>query len=451
LACPHFRRFSSCKTVNYRETLDFLNRRGNEVLGMHLGLHRIQTMMGAMGNPNMKFPALHIAGTNGKGSVAAMSESILRRAGWKTGLYTSPHLVRIEERIKIDGQEISPRTLARLATEIQKAELSLLERGALDRPLTFFEIVTAAAFLCFAQAKVDIAVVEVGLGGLLDATNVVAPQVCIITGISHDHQSFLGTTLAQIAAEKAGIIKPGIPVISGCRGESARRVILQKARAAKSQIYEIDKDCRIQIKGERDGCALINLHTPARDYARMRLSLAGEHQVRNAALAVMAMELLKDFPVQRVAVRRGLASTIWPGRMDSYRFPRRTLIDGAHNREGAQCLREFLSRSRESEIHLVFAALRDKDIKGMGACLFPLAQSIHLAQLSNARSAHPTEIKEAHRSFHDRIFTYENPQAALKSAWQKCSPRGLVVVSGSLYLIGALLPTIRKLNRTANM
>jgi dihydrofolate synthase / folylpolyglutamate synthase len=442
-------RLSPSKTVNYRKTLDFLARRGNEVLEIHLGLHRIQAVMAALGNPNNKFPALHIAGTNGKGSVAAMSDSILRHAGWKTGLYTSPHLVRIEERIKINGSEISPPALSRLITGVQKVEFSLLGRGALDRPLTFFEIVTAAAFLGFAKAEVDIAVVEVGLGGLLDATNVVAPRACIITGISHDHQSYLGTTLAQIAAEKAGIIKPGVPVISGCRPESARRVILQKARAAKSQTYEVDKDCKIQIAGERDGCALIDLHTPARDYARLRLSLAGEHQARNAALAVMAVELLKDFPVQRSAVRRGLASTIWPGRMDFYRFPRRTIMDGAHNVEGAQCLKEFLSKLRESEIHLVFAALRDKDIKGMGACLFPLAQSIHLTQLPNARSAYAEEIREMHRSFHDRIFTHENPQAALSSAWQKCSPRGLVVVSGSLYLLGTLLPMIQKRNRAS--
>ena len=434
--------------MNYRETLDFLNRRGNEVLGIHLGLYRIQTVMEALGNPNRKFPALHIAGTNGKGSVAAMSESILRHAGWKTGLYTSPHLVRVEERIKINGQEISPRTFARLTTEVHKKELALHAKGTLDRPLTFFEIITAAAFLCFARARVDIAVVEVGLGGLLDATNVVTPQACIITGISHDHQGLLGKTLAQIAAEKAGIIKPGIPVISGCRRESARRILLQKARAAQSHIYEVDGDCRIQIENERDGRALINLHTPARSYAHMWLSLAGEHQARNAALAVMGVELLKDFPVRKADVRRGLASTIWPGRLDSFRLPRRTLMDGAHNPEGAQSLRDFLSGRKESEVHLVFAALQDKDIKRMGACLFPLAQTIHLAQLSNARSAHPREVKEAHRNFHDRIFIHENPEAALKGAWQKCSPRGLVVVSGSLYLLGALLPLIRRLNRS---
>jgi len=403
-------------------------------------------MMEALGNPNMLFPAIHIAGTNGKGSVAAMSESILRRGGWKTGLYTSPHLIRIEERIQINGCEISARTLARLITTVQKEELALLRKGALEQQLTFFEVITAAAFLCFAQAKVDIAVIEVGLGGLLDATNVISPRACVITGISDDHQSLLGNTLAKIAAEKAGIIKPGIPVVSGCRRESARRIILQKARAAKSQIYEIDRDCRIQIECKRDGCTLINLHTPAGDYSHMHLSLAGEHQARNAALAVMAVQLLKNFPVKKEAVRRGLASTVWPGRLDFYRSPRRTLLDGAHNPEGSQRLREFLSRRRESEIHLVFAALQDKDIKRISTSIFPLATTIHLTQLSNARSAHPEKIRDEHESFRDRIFTYENPRAALKAAWKMCSPSGLVVVSGSLYLIGALLPTMRKQN-----
>lgn len=432
--------------MNHRETLDFLNRRGNEVLGIHLGLHRIRTTMEALGNPNLRFPALHVAGTNGKGSVAVMSESILRHGGWKTGLYTSPHLIRIEERIRINGREISPRAFARLTTEIQKKELSLLKKNALDRPLTFFEIITAVAFLCFARAKVDIAVIEVGLGGLLDATNIIAPRVCIITGISYDHQNLLGNTLAQIAAEKAGIIKSGVPIVTGCGSKSARRVIFQKARAAESQAYDIDRDCKIQVENPKDCCARINLHTPLRDYAHLRLSLAGEHQARNAALTVTAVELLKDFPVQRSAVRRGLASVSWPGRLDFYRFPRRTILDGAHNPEGAQSLRDFLLKRGESEIHLVFASLRDKDIRKMSACLFPLAASIHLSHLSNARSAHPKEIIETCRHSHNRISVYENPRAALRGAWKKCSPCGLVVISGSLYLLGDLLPMIRKLN-----
>jgi dihydrofolate synthase / folylpolyglutamate synthase len=446
-ACPSPSRLIPHKTVNHREALDFLARRGNEVLGIHLGLHRIRTVMQALGNPHLKYPALHIAGTNGKGSVAAMSESILRKGGWKTGLYTSPHLIRVEERVRINGRNISAHGFANLVTMVQVEESALLLNGSLERPLTFFEFITAVAFLHFARAHVDIAVVEVGLGGLLDATNIIYPQACVITGISYDHQDFLGNTLAQIAGEKAGIIKPGITVISGCGRPAARHVILRKARLAGAPVHELGKDFTFQIESQKGGCPVVTVRTPQRTYRRMRLSLAGNHQAGNAALAIRAIELLRSFPVPVSAVSRGLAATVWPGRLDFYRHPRRTLLDGAHNPEGAQRLRDFLTGNGEAEIHLVFSALQDKDIRKMSAALFPLARTIHLAPLSNARSADPHKVAAMHERFRDRIFVHGNPGEALKGAWSNCSSRGVVVVTGSLYLLGALLPAMQKLNR----
>jgi dihydrofolate synthase / folylpolyglutamate synthase len=433
--------------MNYKETLESLARRGNEVQMMHLGLHRTIAMMQALGNPHEQFRSIHIAGTNGKGSVAAMVESILNCAGWNTGLYTSPHLVRVEERIRISGRQISSRSFAALATRIAAAEEDLLRRHAMDRGLTTFEFLTCCAYLCFAEKKVDVAVVEVGLGGKLDSTNVIRPEVSVITGIALDHQNYLGNTLTKIAGEKAGIIKEGIPVVSGCCVEAPRRVIRKRAKEVGAPLMEICDDCTIEIKRMVRGRRSIDLHTPVRDYRNLRLSLAGEHQTRNAALAVMTTENLKSIRIKGRDIRRGLAKARWPGRLDEYDSSRRTLMDGAHNPEGAQLLREYLVEQKEKEVHLVFGAVRDKNIKKMGSYLFPLATTIHLSGIANSRSADPADIAKMHRPFRPLIRIHSNMHEALLAAWKQCSRSGLVVVTGSLYLIGELLPSVQRRSR----
>lgn len=399
------------------------------------------------GDPHLRFPSIHIAGTNGKGSTAAMADSILRSAGLKVGLFTSPHLQRPLERIRVDGREIRAAAFADLAARVRRRELKLLREGRLDIPLTYFEFVTACMFLHFAAARVNVAVVEVGLGGALDATNIVRPAVCVITGIALDHQELLGNTLPAIAREKAGIIKPGAPVISGVRQPQAARVVREHARAAGCKLLEIDRACRIAVTGIRGGLCRLDLETPRRRYRRLRLSLAGEHQVRNAALAVMAVESLDGFKIPAQAIRKGLGQTRWPGRLEEFRCARRTLVDGAHNAEGARALRNFLQRCAPPEIHLVFAALRDKDVRGMGRQLFPLASSIHLSPVANSRSADPQSVASLHRRFAARMRLHGNSAESLQAAWQECPPRGLVVVTGSLYLVGELLPLIRARSR----
>ncbi len=430
--------------MNYQQTLKFLALRGNEVSTMHLGLHRTAAMMTALGSPQNRYPSIHIAGTNGKGSVAAMCESILRHAGMVTGLYTSPHLVRVEERMRINGMQISPARFARVATQIRRVEAKLLKKGLLDRLLTTFEFLTGCAFLYFAEEKVDIALIEVGLGGQLDATNLVSPLVSVITGIALDHQYLLGDTLAKIAGEKAGIIKQDTPAVSGCCAPSPRSVIRKRARALNAPLTESCKDCRIRITGARRGRCVFDLKTPIREYRNLRLSLAGEHQVRNASLAVMTIEALKSFHIKVGDVRRGLAHTRWPGRLDEYRCRRRTLLDGAHNPEGAGLLRDFLVGRKEKEVHLVFGAVRDKDIRKIGAAVFPIVTSIHLTPLANTRSATPAEVAAMHKSFKPRMRIHRNMQEALYSAWKECSRSGLVVVTGSLYLVGELLPIVSR-------
>jgi dihydrofolate synthase / folylpolyglutamate synthase len=400
--------------------------------------------MHALANPQDKYPSIHIAGTNGKGSVAAMSESVLRHAGLVTGLYTSPHLCRVEERIRINGKQISPTSFAALASHIQSMEAGLLRTKVLDRPLTTFEFLTCCAFLCFAKQKVDIAVIEVGLGGKLDATNVIRPEVSVITGIALDHQNYLGNTLTKIAGEKAGIIKERIPVISGCGDPVPRRVIRNQAKTAHAPLLEMGFDLTIQSVRERRGFYAFDLKTPRGIYRNLRLSLAGEHQTRNAALAVMAMETLKSFRIRIEDIRCGLAETRWPGRLDEYAARRRTLLDGAHNPEGAKLLRQFLLERKETEIHFVFGAVRDKDIRTMSTTLFPLATCIHLTPLVNTRSADPNEIAKLFPRLQSRIKIHAGMREALHSAWRECSPSGLVVVTGSLYLVGDLLPLVQR-------
>jgi dihydrofolate synthase/folylpolyglutamate synthase len=371
-----------------------------------------------------------------------MSESILRYAGWKTGLYTSPHLVKLEERIRVNGRTISSARLCSLAARIQQEETALLRAGKIDRPLSYFEFITGSALLHFAQQRIDVAVVEVGLGGRLDATNVVDPAAAVITGIALDHEAILGDTIKKIAIEKAGIIKWGVPVISGCRGD-ARRVIQAQARKRSAPLLEIDRHCSIHTLRERDGRFTFDLNTPLRSYRGLHLALAGEHQIRNATLAVAAVEALHAFPVKAIDVHRGLSLARWPGRMDEYRIQRRTLLDGAHNAEGALLLKKHLLKQKAREIHLVFGVLRDKDFRKMGNCLFPLARSIHLTGLANSRAMKPEEIAQAHQRFLSRIRQHKKSREAIQAAWQECPRNGIVVVSGSLYLIGEILPWVQ--------
>ncbi len=427
--------------MNYGELLDELRRRGNEVQNIDLGLDRIATVMRALGDPQQDYPSLHIAGTNGKGSVAAMTESILRHAGRRTGLYTSPHLVRLEERIRIAGEPVSAQAFGEVASDVRRHEARLLRSGSLGRPLTYFEFVTACAFLQFARDKIDVAVLEVGLGGLHDATNIVQPSTCAITGISYDHQWLLGETLAEIAAEKAGIIKPGVPVAIGRQPVEARSVLRRKAREVGAPLLDADRDCWLEIRGIRRGRCTFDLATPKGLYPGLRLSLAGRHQSRNAALAVAALECMGS-PADLRSVRAGLARTRWPGRLDEYPARRRTLLDGAHNVEGARLLRDYLIEEGETRIHLVFGAVRDKDIAAMGRAIFPLAETIHLTRMSNTRTAEPADIAALHPRSRKRIRTHANSREALEAAWGECPRGGLVVVTGSLYLVGELLPHV---------
>jgi dihydrofolate synthase/folylpolyglutamate synthase len=395
---------------------------GLEQFGIKFGLANISAILRQLDRPELAFRSVHIAGTNGKGSVTAMTEAGLRAAGYRTARYTSPHLVSLNERFLIQGRAVTDEALIDAIETVRSAVETLRSNGTLDVQPTFFEVTTAAGFELFRRSAVEIAVVEVGLGGRLDATNVLMPEATAITSIALDHQLFLGSTLASIAREKAGIVKPGVPLVIGELDAEAEAVIAGIAR-------------------ER-GAPLIR--ALAADVATRHIGLAGAHQRANAAIAVRLLETLNRgrILVPTAAIEQGLQHPEWPGRLDSRRVAdfRRLLMDAAHNPAGAEALARHLRELAGPPLPLVFAAMRDKDIRGMFRVLLPAVSSLTVTRASHLRSANPADLAGIARDIAPEIqVAVESsiPQA-LESAWRR-SPSGNVVVAGSIFLLGDVI------------
>ena len=394
-----------------------------EQFGIKFGLDNISTMAAALGHPERAFRSVHIAGTNGKGSVTAMVDAALRAAGHRSARYTSPHLVDLSERFVIDGRPVTSAALAAAVTDVRDAIDRLRASGALDVQPTFFEVTTAIAFELFRRAGVEVAVLEVGLGGRLDATNIVAPPELIataITSIAFDHQLYLGNTLREIAIEKAGIIKPGVPVVLGPLEPEASEAIEEVAASRGAEIVRArPADC--------DG---------------MIIGLAGTHQRANAAVALQLLRSLdaRGISIPPAAIAAGLARPEWPGRLEVRRFPdgRELLLDAAHNPAGAASLASYLKAAGGEPRPFVFAAMRDKDVTGMFAALLPAAGRPILTRASNARSADPEILARQARAIAPSlpIEIASSLDAALAAAW-RASPR--IVVAGSIFLLGDVL------------
>jgi dihydrofolate synthase/folylpolyglutamate synthase len=427
--------------MNFSEALTYLHQLGNEVLTMNLGLEAIRRLCAELGAPQQAFPAIHIAGTNGKGSTAAMTEAILRAAGYRTGLYTSPHLVSVTERICVAGEPIPPDDFARLATMVRQVSERLRHEGQLEAGPTFFELITAIGYLWLAEQCVDLAVLEVGMGGRLDATNICRPVVTAITPVGLDHQQYLGPTVAAIAAEKAGIIKPGIPVVVAPQEPAARQVILARAAELAAPVSEGSvvtervepaDDLRQRV-AFRSSCGLL---TP-------RLALRGDHQRINAATAISIVELLPalGWSIGADAILQGLETVCWPGRLDlrsdaSSGPP--LLIDGAHNLAGIEVLCDFLTENCVNRpLTLIFGIMRDKDVVVMTERLFPLFRQIILTGIASPRALDPAEITPAVAV--ERVASL--PQA-LELARRVTPADGLIVVAGSLHLVGEVLAVV---------
>ncbi|HEY6402051.1 MAG TPA: folylpolyglutamate synthase/dihydrofolate synthase family protein [Blastocatellia bacterium] len=431
--------------MNFEEATTYLYSLGNETLAMKLGLESVRALARALGDPQRKFPAVHIAGTNGKGSTAAMTASILRAAGLRAGLYTSPHLVSITERIRIGSDEITPEDFARLGAVVRAAGERLAAERALPAPPTFFEQMTMIAYLYFAERKVDLAVLEVGLGGRLDATNICEPVVTAITRVGFDHQKYLGDTLESIAGEKAGIVKPGVPVVVAPQSPEAMNAIAARCEEMNAPMILTLAPFDIETaRGDENiGRYRFRYRVSSDEYV-LQLGLRGRHQITNAVAAIHIAEQLRvaGFNIPHAAIVEGLNKAEWPGRLEMIRPsssqapPRPLLLDGAHNVDGARALRDFLDEHFHSTpITILFGAMADKAISEMSDILFPAANQVIITRVADSRAAEPSAIAEA---AHRDVIRMENTGEALNEALRVTPPAGLIVVCGSLFLVGEI-------------
>ena len=414
--------------MTYPESVRLLYSLGNEIKTAKLGLDRIERLLEALGSPHRAGRFVHVAGTNGKGSTCAMIESGLRAAGLRTGLYTSPHLVEPTERIRIGGVPISPDQFAQACQTVHQACERLLAAGALECHPTYFETVTAMAFVLFRELRVDVAVLEVGLGGRLDATNVVAPDLAIITPIDFDHEAFLGKSLEAIAAEKAGILKPGSMALLAPQRPEVDPVLREHAAVTGitptlASEWEI-RDLELDALGHRFTAA-------GRACVRVECRLAGEHQVTNALTAVAALELLG---VPAAAIERGIRAARWPGRLERVAQEPDIFLDGAHNPAGARALAAYVRRFHAGRrVWLVFGAMRDKAAAEMGGILAPVANQVILTAPAQARAVRPQILLELFD--HPRARAAPDLAAAL-TLIEEAAPGDVIFITGSLFLVG---------------
>jgi len=406
--------------------------------GIKLGLENMAKILASFGDPQHSFPSIHVAGTNGKGSVCAMLAEILSLHDLKAGLYTSPHLVRIEERIRIGGAEISSRDFCRLTLKVKLRIGRLLVRGKLEAHPTFFEVLTLIAFLYFREKKVDIAVLEVGMGGRFDATNVVTPLLSVITSVSKDHQEHLGTTIGRIAFEKAGIVKPFVPVVCGAGAPIAVRVVRERAEDRGAPFFNAF-GCGHGLTAEKKGDRSIFRYSFDGVIFRLTPGLRGEHQGENAALAAASAVVLSRIwkPLEHKKIVEGITRARWEGRLETVSKKPLVLLDGAHNEGGAAALSKYLRDYRPEKPVLVFAMMKDKAIRRVVSLLFPVAKRIFLTSIPYSRAAAPADILRLSRPFKDKITVEPSLSAAVELAKSAAGPRGLVLVTGSLFLIGA--------------
>lgn len=426
--------------MTFEETTEYLYSLGHETLAIKLGLRNTELLLEALGNPHRSYEVVQIAGTNGKGSTAAMLDSICRAARIPTGLYTSPHLISITERITIDGINISEYAFAKYASEVREAAEVLLTEGKIEALPTFFEQVTATALLAFREADIRLAILETGLGGRLDATTVAGANTVAITPVSLDHQEYLGETLEQIAFEKAAIIRPGVTAIIATQSPQVLNVILK--RSSECEVRVTVGGCRtFDLRATPGGLFDVTFETNEDRYENVHLALRGRHQVTNAGLAIQLAESLRSrgFAISKPAVVKGIEATRHTGRL-SLHFGSSILLDGAHNPDAAQALREYLDEFVKEPLTLVFGAMSDKRLAEMAAILFPGVNYLILTQPDNPRTATVESLQTLAENFvrRERIFAVPNVSGALKKARAVTSADGQICATGSLYLIGEL-------------
>src|SRR6266567_8209020 len=426
--------------MNYEASVHYLLSLGRELsaptqaAAAKFDLENITALAERLGRPDRAYPSAHIAGTNGKGSTAAFLESILRHAGFRTGLNTSPHLEKINERIRIHGEEISDTAFAETFTRIQILIEELLAAGKLRAHPTYFECVTAMAFESFARSRVEFGVFEVGLGGRLDATNILSPVVTIITRIDFDHETFLGHSLKEIAFEKAGILKPGVPLVLAEQRPEALEVILARARELACPVIEPAQIFRVDQESLQNGFARARvIEADSGKSLEIAPSLPGRFQLQNAVNAVAASHVLQNrgFRIPDDAITHGIANTVWPGRLEKLQATPDVYFDGAHNPGAARELGYFLEQNFSGrKIFLIYAALRAKAVDEVAGLIFPAPRTsravsaAQLAEIAGHHAVHFSVIPDAERAFEHALA-----EATLEDA---------IFITGSLYLVGQL-------------
>ncbi len=412
--------------MNFPEALSYLLSLGHETLTIKLGLANTETLLAALGNPHQDFPAVQIAGTNGKGSTAAMLDSICRQAEIRTGLFTSPHLISITERISIDGEQVSEADFARFTAQVKETSEELVKHDELEALPTFFEQVTAIALLAFREAKVDLAILETGLGGRLDSTTAACAETVAITSIAMDHEAYLGHGLGEIAAEKAAIIRPGAVAIIAPQPEEVRDVIVRQCEATGVEPRFVE---------------------PSR-HKNISIGLRGRHQIANAATAIALAEALRErgFAICPEAIIKGIENARHPGRLELWEGLPRILFDGAHNPAAARALRDYLDEFVTQPITMIFGAMRDKALNEMAAVLFPAAGQLILTELDNPRAASfaMLELAALDNFAASGIHRASSADEAMLIARAMTPANGLICVTGSLYLIGAVQQALKK-------
>ena len=416
---------------------DYLSQLNSSII--RLGLAPVQTLLSSLHDPQSRYASVLIGGTNGKGSIAATMAAIMQAAGYRVGLYTSPHLVDLRERIRVNGDMISAIDLQSLIDEI---------KGHIREEVTYFEFLTAVAFLYFYRSQVEVAILEVGLGGRLDATNVVMPVVSVISNISLEHQEYLGKGLANIAREKGGIIPVGGVCVTAAKQGPVREILDGICRDRLALLYRLGKD--IRVRRHRDGT--FSYQGLKKNYRRVACSLKGRHQVENTALALAATELLAvrgNLPVNDDAVYRGVKNTRWEGRLEILQSNPQIILDGGHNPAGIAVLGRALQKDFSyRRLILIFGVLRDKNFLLMLKKLAPLADTVILTRPETERAVSPSELSEPAQRYCRHVEIVAGTHQALQRALAVAAGEDLICVAGSLYLIGELKQAYTALQRS---
>lgn len=421
--------------MNYEKSLEYITNLAK--FGFNLGLDRIEKLLQLLGNPEKDLKVIHVGGTNGKGSTSAMLGSILKEAGFQVGIFTSPHLHCYRERTSINGKNISEDNFARLITKIEPLVRQMVDAGH-EHP-TEFEVSTALTLLYFYEQQVDLVILEVGLGGEIDSTNVVDPLLSVITNVTMEHMEYLGDTIAEIATVKAGIIKEQKPIITATDNSEVLGIIQGKAKENNSQLYHVLTRCRWEVKDTTLEGIKFSLSTKNNHYGNLQLSMLGSHQLVNCATAITVIEVLQDvynYSINLDAIHAGLKNVKWAARLEIVSHNPMVVIDGAHNVAGAKCLSEALTTVFKYEkLVLVFGMLADKEREKVVNLLAPLAKKIVVTKPNSPRSGDWQQVADEAKNYTEQVWVEEDVSRAVQLGIELAEPDDLVCICGSLYMV----------------